>query len=454
MPAQQLNDLTLKNLSALKAYYRFESGALTTDSKGSNTLSAVSDPAETTGYFGGGADFDGNDAYSIVDASDLKPTGHFTVGAWVKTSTTGAEQGIFQSWHGTNLGGIVFRIITNNSIGLGVGSNSGAGGFTDNNASTSVCDGNWHFVVGTYDGSNIRLWIDGKLENTVSRASGATYNATNYVRIACENNTGTNIAFLTGTLDDVFLFTGLALSADHIKEMYEGRTVGELAPQPNLVALYHLSNTTDYSGNNRTLTNNNSVIFTDYGKFVKAANFGTANTNKSLYVASDLGITGGSITMSCWVKLNTEIASSLWNFVTQGDASTFVDFHIRYEFNSGTRRLRFDRTRRGSVTTNAFYNITLGTTNWTHIVMTYDGTTIKGYVNGNFVASATASGNGVSNTEDNFGIGADTATFVATGGSLFASATIDEVAVFSKALSDREIANYYQWAVGRFAEVI
>ncbi len=42
MAAQELNLTVLKDNSALKAYYRFESGALTTDSSGnSHTLTAV-----------------------------------------------------------------------------------------------------------------------------------------------------------------------------------------------------------------------------------------------------------------------------------------------------------------------------------------------------------------------------------------------------------------------------
>ena len=84
----------------LKAYYRFEDDALTTDSSGEgHTLTAISDPAEdASGKFGGAVALDGNDAYSATDHADFKPTGNFTVGCWVKTSTTGVAQYFFQSY--------------------------------------------------------------------------------------------------------------------------------------------------------------------------------------------------------------------------------------------------------------------------------------------------------------------------------------------------------------------
>lgn len=48
MAAVEINTVTdIINSSNLKAYYRFESGALTTDGSGnSHTLTAISDPAE------------------------------------------------------------------------------------------------------------------------------------------------------------------------------------------------------------------------------------------------------------------------------------------------------------------------------------------------------------------------------------------------------------------------
>jgi large repetitive protein len=221
--------------SVLKAYYRFESGALTTDSSGeSHTLTAISDPAEDTGKWSGAVAFDGNDAYSAVDHADFKPTGNFTIGAWVKTSVdTG---GIFQSYSAnTNIAGI--QILTVSNIArLISGKNNGTVQGTHYqiiDGTTNVCDGNWHFVVGTWDGSYLRIYVDGVSDATaVSWANAPAYAATNYVRLGCRNRTGTNEIFLTGSLDDVFILNGKALSDYEVLSIY--RTISPGAFLMNL----------------------------------------------------------------------------------------------------------------------------------------------------------------------------------------------------------------------------
>jgi hypothetical protein len=224
---------TIKSLSQfanLKAYYRFEDDALTTDSSGEgHTLTAIGDPAEdASGKFGGAVALDGNDAYSATDHADFKPTGDFTIGVWVKTSTS-ANQFIFQSFsQNTKQAGI--RLFVYSSSGYKIrfdsSKNTGTTVGTDYQqviSTTNVNDGNWHFAVGTWDGTYLKLYIDGTQEcGNVGWANAPVYAATNYVRVGCQNNTGTDATFFTGSLDDVFLLNGTALSAAQIKAIYEG----------------------------------------------------------------------------------------------------------------------------------------------------------------------------------------------------------------------------------------
>lgn len=211
------------------AYYRFESGALTTDSSGnSHTLTAISDPAGTTGVFGGGVVLDGNDAYSAVNHADFRPTGNFTIFAWIKTSSA-AQYGFFQSHSSnTNYAGIFLGTDSGGTGVLRVGSGKNTGtvlGTDRQNADgvTNICDNVWHFCVGTWDGSYLRVYVDGNLDNTaVAWANAPAYAATNYVRVGCRNNSGTDIAFFTGSMDDCGLLNGTALSAEEIKGIYIG----------------------------------------------------------------------------------------------------------------------------------------------------------------------------------------------------------------------------------------
>lgn len=211
----------------LKAYYRFESGALTTDSSGEgHTLTAISDPAEdASGKFGGAVALDGDDAYSATDHADFKPTGNFTIGAWVKTGNTG-DTVIFQSYSvNTNVAGIKLWKRDTGVCVLTSGNNTGTTAPTNYqniNGGTNIEDSAWHFVVGTWDGSNLNLYVDGASDATaVSYTNAPAYAATNYVRVGCGNLSGTNNEFFTGSLDDVFIMNGTALSAAQIENIWQ-----------------------------------------------------------------------------------------------------------------------------------------------------------------------------------------------------------------------------------------
>jgi hypothetical protein len=215
----------------LKAYYRFESGALTTDSSGEgHTLTAISDPAEdASGKFGGAVALDGNDAYSATDHADFKPTGNFTVGCWIKTSAGSAIPFGSMRYDGTTYSGIRLYIDANGIFYLQSFRNTGKVAGTDyQNAAgtTDVRTGAWVFLVGTWDGSYLRVYVNGTLDNTaVAWANAPGYNATNYVRIgARKQSASAEDLFVNGSLDDVFLLNGTALTADQIKGIYDGKT--------------------------------------------------------------------------------------------------------------------------------------------------------------------------------------------------------------------------------------
>ena len=218
----------------LKAYYRFSSGALTTDSSGeAHTLSAVSDPAEdTSGVFGGAVALDGNDGYTTSDHADFKPTGNFSVGGWFKTSASG-DQMIFQSfnYNGTVLGGILFTLAGAN-LYLVSYRNTGNVLGTDYQriiSTATVNDGAWHFGVGTWDGSFLRLYVDGLPANTaVSWTHAPGYRTPNYVRVGMQTDdrggSAANLSFFTGSLDDVFFVNGRALSDSEVYNLWNNPT--------------------------------------------------------------------------------------------------------------------------------------------------------------------------------------------------------------------------------------
>lgn len=450
MPARELDKTTYKPLAELKAYYRFESGALTTDSStNARTLTAIGTPTETTGYFGGGVELASasSQAYSIADSSDMKPTGNFTVGAWIKTSTTGTQKGVFQSWHGTNLGGILFDIVATNFMRIGVGSNTGAGGFTDVYSSTNVCDGNWHFVVARYNGSIVQIFVDGKLENGTARATGPAYNATNYVRVGCENDTGTNQAFFNGTLDDVFFYNGIALSNEAIKEIYEGRSVGEFQLQPNLSALYHLNGSSqDFSGNNNNGTDTAITYSFANGKFFQGAGF---NGSSSLISYTPPNITT-SITFGGWFRFNTVNSNTRGMFQNYQQNANPNGWSLFLGSTNVITAVVGKNT--GVVAGTDYQEVSTGTVSanvWYFVVATYNTSSLTIYLNGRSVQSLTAP-----STITNPNVGRIGVRNVSGSNTGFLDGQADELFVFNRALSQQEISRYYQWSLGRFAQTL
>lgn len=197
---------------------------------------------------------------------------------------------------------------------------------------------------------------------------------------------------------------------------------------------------TDSSPNGYTLTNLNTVA-EGTGKFGGGADFSNANTNKSLYVSSNLGrtTTTSPYTISLRVKLSAEIGSGTWTFadLITGVSGNQADNAIDYEYNGGTRRIAFKRI--GSSTQAVYFNLTMGTSNWYTLTMVSNGSTIYGYVNGKLVGSVSISGNGI-NSDVFFSIGS-----VKSYGQ-FASCIIDDVAVFDTNFTDREVQRLAQGA--------
>jgi hypothetical protein len=76
------------------------------------------------------------------------------------------------------------------------------------NGSTEIDDGQWHFVVATYDGSNnatgVKLYIDGNLESTSIECD--TLNATISTSANLTLGSRTNGDYFTGQLDDVRIY--------------------------------------------------------------------------------------------------------------------------------------------------------------------------------------------------------------------------------------------------------
>ena len=115
-------------------------------------------PSSTAGFIGGGLSFNINGSQQGVGFDEiLSGSGPASVTAWVK-AVSGQPAVI---WDGRAGNGVGMCLSVNASDGKPnltfTPPNAGISGIT------SIADGNWHYVAGTYNGSNASLYVDGSL---------------------------------------------------------------------------------------------------------------------------------------------------------------------------------------------------------------------------------------------------------------------------------------------------
>ena len=210
-----------------------------------------------------------------------------------------------------------------------------------------------------------------------------------------------------------------------------------------MVSYYKLEDVTDSVGAN-TLTNTGTVTFTA-AKIGNGANLGTSNSTKKL---SNSGLyQTGSFSISTWVKNETEIAAGQYGLFQMADNTTTLrGINLTYNYNGGTRNVTADYHKNNVSDNNITWSSgALGTSVWTHYMVTYDGTTFTLYANGISVGTPltiSGGGSGSSGTQG-FTIGlADR-----YGGS-YASVLSDETAIWSRALSSTEVTELYNTGNG------
>ena len=157
-------------------------------------------------------------------------TGDWTVAAWFKTGMTGTgdeNKGTIVGKGGDSGGGHRYALIMSETT-EGVVSL-----VTDDNVTKYVVDatsmsndGQWHFVAGQREGSEIRIFIDGQLEATATADPAYDLSGTSqhnaYIGTITNNGSGTLYKMLEGSVDEVAIY-GRALSAEEILWM-AGRT--------------------------------------------------------------------------------------------------------------------------------------------------------------------------------------------------------------------------------------
>jgi Concanavalin A-like lectin/glucanases superfamily len=164
------------------------------------------------GYNVKAAVFDGtNDYVAVPNESLYDITGSLSVAAWIKvTSFTSAWQAIVTK------GDSAWRISRSNSTNFVHFAWGSALSPKYIDGVTNVSDGKWHHVCGVYDGSTLKLYVDGQLDASAA-ASGAV--TTNDYAVQIGQNAEQSGRNWNGAVYDARVYNR-AITAEEVSQLY------------------------------------------------------------------------------------------------------------------------------------------------------------------------------------------------------------------------------------------
>jgi hypothetical protein len=475
-----------------------------------------------------------NQRFVVPDVSDLHISQAITISAWIKPSVKGTQYLVKKAGEGSSDG---FELSLSNDGKVFVRFNERSSGNTFRVSSTSSYPTNgstWMHVAATYDGTTIRLYVNGQQQG--SKAANFTIGQNNLPLSIGSGDGG--YRSMRGALDEV-LIADRALSAAEISQVHLG-TFNATTPTPppppapstnqppsvsagsdrsgQTGAAIALAGTATDDGlpsgvllSQWTVTSGpGAVTFANAASASTTATFGTAGTyvlrltssdgslsasdEVSFVIASppvissgvvgrwkfEGGSTGDSsgrgnngtlqsgaalgtgqnggglqigasgqrmevpdsasldiaqaITIAAWIKPST---SGTQYVVNKAGKSSTDGFELSLSA-SGTVFVRFNENSSGNTyRVDSSTNYPTNGNTWMHVVATYDGTTIRLYINGQEQASKAASFTiGTNNLPLSIGSG--------EGGYRSMLGAIDDVLVADRALSTSEILSLYQ----------
>jgi chitodextrinase len=519
--------------AGLVAAYAFDegSGATTSDASGNgHTGSLVNASWTAAGRNGGALVFNGSNArVDVPDAASLHLTTAMTLEAWVKLTV------VSNAWRDVIYKGNDNYYLEASSPGGGSGPVGGAtvaSKIAEAKAPSALTAGTWAHLATTYDGANLRLYVNGTLAATVAK-TGTIATSSNPLQIGGDSLYN---QFFNGTIDDVRVYnaaltaaeiqtdmttpvgtggssdtepptapsnltataagasrinlswtaatdnvgvtgyrvercqsagctsfaevatpsgttyadTGLAAASSYSYRVRAVDAAGNPSPYSNvatattddnagatLVAAYGFeegAGTTvadsSGSGNGGTVLN---TTWTTSGKFGNALVFNGTNARVNVADSPSLHLTAG-MTLEAWVKPNT-ITNAWKDVIYKGNDNYYL------EGTSGNGGLPAGGGTFGGANANAYAASALPINTWSHLALTYDGATLRLYVNGT-QAGSTARTGAIATSTNPLQIGGDSIF-----GQYF-NGSIDEVRLYDGPLSLAQIQKDMTTAIG------
>ena len=433
------------------------SGAKINDKSGNgNDGTLVNGPTWTQGKYGSALSFDGVDDY--VDAGNqqnLQITGPITITAWVKTSNVTSYNGIVTKYYAENgKRGFALEFNPFNPTGGGLRFIISRDGTSTSIVSTNeVSINEWEHIAATYDGSTMKLYVDGILKSNANYDAGI-YNTSEKLFL------GRNVGYssLNGLLDDIKIYD-YARTEEEIRLDYNAGMAAHLGPSGKtcsedpascmdygLVGNWDMDEGTgsvlnDNSGNNNHGTLTNGPKWTQ-GKSGGALSFNGNNSyvdvaeNSSLILAS-----GGSA--EAWIRIGSFSPGYDNTILMKGDGASWPNLHYALLESSGGDKIIFAVSNgTDSLNTDGPKTPTLLANKWYHIIVTWDASQKCIYLNGilsQCVSSTIMPKDTMSGCYVNIGRSHNTIH----SGTYYFDGEIDDVRIYNRALSEEEVRYHY-----------
>ena len=399
--------------------------------------------------------FDGGDHLVLESNASLLSSSTFTISAWVKVTSIGTLQKVFYRRAANNAINFSMYIAADGTVG--VGHTNAEAALT---SSTQLTANNWYHLVGTWDGTTRKIYINGKLDASGTSATAASTGAM-YTEVGRDPIDVANRYYLTGYIDEIKMYPTV-LNAQQIMQDFnsgfasnygtignqEASIVGSGAGNSPIASwdFDEKQNNTCQGGVNDVCDksgNSYHGLFFDAPSWVRGKNGSAVSLDGSNdYIG--IGQTFNSslvrntpFSISAWIKPKT--VSINQSIVSNADMSSP---YIGIEFLvTSTGVLRFDL----SDTASTLFRVsapaaTITAGSWQHVMVTYDGSGsaagIKLYKNGKLLSSTieynTANTNAVSTTD--FQIGSR------DGANQLFSGEIDEVKIYNYQRAASQVA--------------
>ncbi|PIZ44141.1 hypothetical protein COY32_07020, partial [candidate division WWE3 bacterium CG_4_10_14_0_2_um_filter_41_14] len=435
------------------------------------------DTTFTSGKLGQAGSFDGTGDYvSVADSTSLRITsGGLTLSGWMTMNNFTNGSMIFYKGEiaNGNAGNYNFRVNSDRTIDFLFYDGVGVNKYWRSTSAVYPNDSNYHFISLSHqwgNGSSTKIYVDG-VQVSGSWVSG-TGNETPLantdiltIGVQAINKSGGAVNYHNGKYDDVRIYNR-ALSAVEIENLYR-TTSNEVVNETDAVVDTSTDNTFDGTssiqrdttvtaglvgwwamdeasgsyaydrsgnGNTGTDTGGSSIVT---GKLGRARSFDLGTNYIVLPSSTDFDFGTGAFSISGWVK-----ADSLTNMITLfkkktgnwGNANTTGYMLSVLPDGRVDLRVTDDPLVQDLLTSTGLIKVG----NWYHITAVRDGASSKIFVNG-IDGTATNGIDGTANTD------ITAQAIINHGGhvSYIGDGTLDDIRVYSRALSPSEIQTIY-----------